>query len=326
VLIKIKTFRTLQKLYMPGAAAAMAEAEGLRDADAAPPKAEKIKLWMPSEMARGHAQDTLRGCVRGLLDMEIKMRVSQCENSLVALRSRLHAKRFLIGFRNGQVTGQVGGSRASTLIGQVGERVEAHKKRYRRGREALEALSVVEEYPHLRSLEDADVALDGDWGESDAASRKKLAMLGSGRGARTPRNAPGTSKRVMSWIWTAPGALADEEARLHDCECTCRFLGCQLTRMDSYPGGMGSGACTKAEMDRGGDAPPRRNAPRSTLPCLANGVVAGKGGVEDGGVGRSGRRHERVRLEAGSLARAPGCLLPEKVERACPDGYAAICC
>jgi hypothetical protein len=218
VLVKIGTFRTLQKLYMPGAAAAIAEAEAERDHDSAPPKPERIKLWMPSQMASAHVDNVLRGCVPGLLGMEAKMRVAQCENSLVALRSRLHAKRFLIGFRNEHVTRQLGGSRASTLIGQVGERVDSHKNRYRTARTALVALTSEDKHPHLRKLEEADVVLDGDWGESDAAARKKLAMLGSGHGARMPRNAPGTSKRVMSWIWTAPGALADEEARLHDCE------------------------------------------------------------------------------------------------------------
>ncbi|KAJ6503118.1 hypothetical protein DFH09DRAFT_1252002 [Mycena vulgaris] len=216
LLVKIGTFRNLQKVYMPGAAATIAVAEAARDTEAAPPKPEKIKLWMPSEMECEGEDDTLRGCVRGLAGMEAKMRVAQCENSLASLRSRLHGKRFLIGFRNENITGQVGSSRARTLIGEVGERVDAYAERYRKGRTALVGLGRAEEFQHLRQLDAADVTLDGDWGESDAAARKKLGMLGAGRGARVPRNAPGTSKRVMSWIWTAPGALEDEDARLHD--------------------------------------------------------------------------------------------------------------
>ncbi|KAJ7432735.1 hypothetical protein FB451DRAFT_1155630 [Mycena latifolia] len=180
LLVKIATFRNLQKIYMPGAAAVIAAAEASRDADEAPPKPEKIKLWMPSEMSAESGDDTLRGCVWGLLGMEARMRVAQCENSLVALRSRLHAKRFLITFRNENVTGQLASSRAGTLIALIGERVDAHAKRYRTGR------------------------------------RAKLAMLGSGQGARGPRIAPGTSKRTMSWIWMAPGALEDGEERLHE--------------------------------------------------------------------------------------------------------------
>ncbi|KAJ7693956.1 hypothetical protein B0H17DRAFT_1132323 [Mycena rosella] len=216
LLVKIAKFRSLQKIYMPGAAGAIVNAEAERDPDAAPPKPERIKLWMPSEMKPVQVGDVVRGCVRGLVNMEAKIRVGQCNNSLVSLRSRLYAKRFLIGFRNENAVGQVSTSRAGTLIGQVGERVATHAKRYRRAREALIALKGEEDYPYLRRLEEADVTLDGDWGESDTAARKKLGMLGSGWGARAPRNAPGTSKRVMSWIWTAPGALDDHEARLHD--------------------------------------------------------------------------------------------------------------
>jgi hypothetical protein len=69
----------------------------------------------------------------------------------------------------------------------------------------------------FRELRPEYVRLDGDAGESDTAARKKLAMMGKGR-SRVPRNAPGTSKQVISWIWTAHGALGDEEERLHECE------------------------------------------------------------------------------------------------------------
>jgi hypothetical protein len=218
VLAKIAKFRTLQNIYMPGAARAIADAEAARDTDDKPPKPEHVKLFMPSEIAVDGVNDALSACVPGLVDMEAKLRVAQCDNSLVALRARLHAKRFLIGFRNENVTGQVQATKARTLIGQVGERAEAYAKRYRKGRDALVALKGAAAYPNLRELKAEDMTLDGDWGDSDAAARKKLAMLGSGRGAREPRNVPGTSKRVMSWIWTATGALDDAEVHLHDCE------------------------------------------------------------------------------------------------------------
>ncbi|KAJ7876671.1 hypothetical protein B0H14DRAFT_2501281 [Mycena olivaceomarginata] len=216
VLVKISKFRMLQTIYMPGAARAMENADAARDPDAAPPRPEKVKLWMPSEMAGADEDDVLRGCIPGLVDMEVKLRVAQCDNSLASLRSRLHAKRWLIGFRNENVSGQVQATKARTLIGQVGERAESYARRYRRGRTAVVQLKGEDTFPHLRELKPEHVVLDGDNGESDVAARKKLAMIGAGRGARVPRNAPGTSKRVMSWIWTAPGALEKEEERLHD--------------------------------------------------------------------------------------------------------------
>ncbi|KAK6985142.1 CxC2 domain-containing protein [Favolaschia claudopus] len=208
LLVKIAKFRSLQKIYMPGAAAVLEKAEGERDFDAPPPKAENVKLIMPSEML--HQTTTDHGCIPGLADMEAKLRVAQCENSLASLRSRLHAKRHLISFRNANIIGQVHSTKARTLIGEVGDRVESYANRYRQGREALVALKGIDAYPHLRPLHPDDVALDGDAEETDSAARKKLGMIGAGRGARAPRNAPGTSKRVMSWIWTAPGALDEE--------------------------------------------------------------------------------------------------------------------
>ncbi|KAK7000631.1 hypothetical protein R3P38DRAFT_2797322 [Favolaschia claudopus] len=213
LLVKISKFRNLQKIYMPGAPGCLEELEGTRDVDSPPVAAERVKLFMPSEMP-GASGDGLRGCVSGLLLMEEKLRVAQCQNSLVSLRARLHAKRHLISFRNANITGQVLSTKARTLIEQLGERVESYANRYRQGRKALDCLTGEDSFPDLRPLRPEDVQLDGDAGETDAAARKKLAMLGSGRGARAPRNAPGSSKRVMSWIWTAAGAL--DESMMHE--------------------------------------------------------------------------------------------------------------
>jgi hypothetical protein len=214
---KLAIFRRLQLIFMPGAKALLDAEEVLRDGEAAPVAAEAVKLWMPHELPFAVRR---AGCVPGLCVTEAKLRVSQCENSLVMLRTRLHAKRHFIGYRNANVTGQIQSTKAATLIGQIGERVDAAAAKYRKGRDALVALGEGDEsVQQFQPLLEDDIRLDGDWGESDAASRKKLAMIGAGRGARAPRNQPGTSKRVMSWIWTAPGALEDAEKHLHACKC-----------------------------------------------------------------------------------------------------------
>ncbi|KAJ6561834.1 hypothetical protein B0H19DRAFT_1209995 [Mycena capillaripes] len=215
LLAKIKKFRDLQEIYMPGAAPAIVAAEAARDPDLPPPKAEKIKLWMPSQM-RVSKDDPLRGCIKGLLNMEAKLRTARCNNALAKLRARLHAKRHFIAFRNDHVTGQIQSTKARTLIGEIGDRVDACVQKYRHARSSLISLSGEADASTFRELRQDDVRLDGDAGESDAAARKKLAMIGAGRGARAPRNAPGTLKRTMSWIWTAAGALDDEKERLHD--------------------------------------------------------------------------------------------------------------
>ncbi|KAJ7446844.1 hypothetical protein B0H11DRAFT_1745358, partial [Mycena galericulata] len=225
--VKLAKFRKLQAIFMPGAASLISEEEADRDSDAPPPKAEKIKLWMPHEMSDS---DRTAGCVRGLVDIEIRLRVSQCLNALVLMRSRLHAKRHFLMFRTENVHGQINKTKAAMLVAQLGERVTACAERYRKGHAALLRLQHAAIDPQFRKLNESDIQLDGDFAESDEASRKKLAMLGAGRGARAPRNAPGTSKRVMSWIWTAQGGEAEGEEHLHECESFAKDVRAYLIR------------------------------------------------------------------------------------------------
>ncbi|KAJ7154378.1 hypothetical protein C8R43DRAFT_1126455 [Mycena crocata] len=215
LLVKLAKFRKLQRIFMPGATQILADEESARESDSPAPKAETIKIWMPHEMEEG---DRATGCVRGLVNMEHKLRMSQCLNALIVLRSRLHAKRHFIAYRNANLTGQVQASRANILIALLGERVQAMVLKYRKGYEALKRLEGDGIDGQLRELKDADVTLDGDRGESasDVESGKKLATIGTGPSARVPRNAPGTTRRVMSWIWTAQGGAVDGEEHLHD--------------------------------------------------------------------------------------------------------------
>ncbi|KAF7335584.1 CxC2 domain-containing protein [Mycena venus] len=172
LLAKISRFRALQEVYVPGASAAISSAEASREPDAPPPQPEHIKLFMPSEMRGIGTEDRLWGCLPGLLEMETRLRVSQCLNCLSEIRSRLHAKL---------------------------------------------ALGVEKDYLHLRELKQDDLRLDGDTDNSDLKAQKKLATISAraGQGARASRNMPGTSRRVMSWIWTAPGAFDQDGADLH---------------------------------------------------------------------------------------------------------------
>ncbi|KAJ7772559.1 hypothetical protein DFH07DRAFT_953027 [Mycena maculata] len=207
LLVKIAKFHELQTRYMPGAARMITEAEAARNEDLAPPKPEKIRLYMPSQMQVDDS-DPLRSCVKGLMAMETKLHASQCLNALVTLHARLHTKRHLITFQNANVAGQIQLTKAQTLIEQVGEQVEACAVKYRRAWLALIGLGGAAGAEKFQELRAEDIQLDGDAGESDATARKKLAMIGA---ARAPRNAPGMLKKTMSWIWTAPGMLDDEE-------------------------------------------------------------------------------------------------------------------
>ncbi|KAJ6474916.1 hypothetical protein C8R45DRAFT_935451 [Mycena sanguinolenta] len=175
---------------MPGAAQVMENIEVTRDSDAPPPCPEKVKLWMPIDMPLADENDILHGCVPGLMDMDT----------------------------NENVSSQVQATKAQTLI----------RQRYRRGHTALVRLKGEDVFPHLQELKPEHIVLDGDYSKSGAASQTKLDMLehvvlvddGHNTNAwRRNQNVPGTSKRVISWIWTAPGALENEEERLHNSIC-----------------------------------------------------------------------------------------------------------
>ncbi|KAJ6567629.1 hypothetical protein DFH09DRAFT_1247212 [Mycena vulgaris] len=213
LLKKLGTFRTLQATFMLGASAAIQADEAERDSDSLPFRVEHIKLYMPSDLP---VADRATACVKGLPEMEYKLRAAQCAAALTVLRGCLHAKRHLVTFQNEHVTGQVTFTKARMLIGQVGDRVSLSASKYRKGRKVLVALKGAEHSPHFKELKDEDIRLDGDNGESDSAAKKKLSMISAGRGARASRNASGQSKRLMSWIWTTQAGSGDDEQDLHD--------------------------------------------------------------------------------------------------------------
>ncbi|KAJ7109543.1 hypothetical protein C8R43DRAFT_848675, partial [Mycena crocata] len=206
---KLAKFRQLQLVFTLGAARAIAEEESERNADAPPVKAENIHLYMPSELSDWEQQN---GCQRGLVSIEVALREAQCRVSLATVRKQLHVKRHLIGFRDTHITGQVKATKARTLIAEVGERVEASAGRYRQGRAALASLMndggvpYLSEMPHFKELKAVDLTLDNEQIETDTSARKKLALIAAGKGQRTPRHIACSSKRVLSWIWTARGS------------------------------------------------------------------------------------------------------------------------
>jgi hypothetical protein len=214
-LSKLRNFRELQRVYTPSAVCALLAEEAARDEEAAPPKAEDIRLFLPSALP---TDERMSGCLRGVPDMEARLRKAQCSDALVKLRALLHSKGHLILFRNENVTGQYGSTRSQTLIARVGTRVTQHHKKYNKARRALRALKGDDFAPHFKKMHTADLSLDGEEKESDSASRKKLARLGAGDSGRPSRNVPSSKQKALSWIWLAPGVLDGKEEQLHECE------------------------------------------------------------------------------------------------------------
>ncbi|KAJ6464664.1 hypothetical protein C8R47DRAFT_992020, partial [Mycena vitilis] len=211
---KLRAFRALQQIYTPGAIAAMERVEGGRNPDAPPVKPEHMRLFLPSDLTD---VERTTGCQEGLVEMEGKLREAQCGDALVALRSRLHAKRHVLYWKFSNTGGsQHGATRSQAMVGQISDRIEATAAKYRDARRALLSLKGPNYAPHYKPLKAEDMTLDSDVQDDETGARKKLAMAGAGKGGRTPRHVAGTSRKVLSWIWAAPGALDEEEEDLHE--------------------------------------------------------------------------------------------------------------
>ncbi|KAJ6504317.1 hypothetical protein C8R47DRAFT_1210384 [Mycena vitilis] len=210
---KLRAFRALQQVYTPAAIRRVERMETSRNPDAPAVKPENIRLFLPSELSDA---ERATGCAEGLADMEARLREAQYGDSLVKLRSTLHAKRHVLYWKGSNLSGQHGSTRSQTLVSAIGERVDAAAEKYRDARRALHALKGPTYAPHFKPLKQADLTLDGEVTDDESAARKRLALIEAGKGARTPRHMAGASKKVLSWIWAAQGALDSEEEELHE--------------------------------------------------------------------------------------------------------------
>ncbi|KAL1698752.1 hypothetical protein EV121DRAFT_217647 [Schizophyllum commune] len=229
---RLTRYRALQDHFMPVAVAKALADEQARDPDAPPPDAEFIKIWLPSDLTREEREE---GCVDGLGDVEVRLRVAQCTDALKDIRNRLHARRFIINERNMQSTGQQQSTRARNVIARLDARVARLAEKYRAARRALLSIASAADYPALRELRDGDLTIDDDR-EADGASTERLNNRGE-RGSRAISNARKSDTTAMSardraiasvreadsrrnltsWIWTALGGPGqDTEAQVHD--------------------------------------------------------------------------------------------------------------
>ncbi|KAJ7839301.1 hypothetical protein B0H13DRAFT_1650261 [Mycena leptocephala] len=193
---KLRPFRVLQQIYTPAAVRTLSGSRGVAG------QGREHRLFLPSELT---GMERAAGCQEGLAEMEAKLRKAQCNDALVKLRAGLHAKRHVMYWKSSNITGQNGATRSQTLVGQINDRISATATKYREARRALLSLKGADYAPHLQPLKDADLTLDGDIKDDESAAKKKLAMISAGKGARTPHHLAGTSRTVMSWIWSRAG-------------------------------------------------------------------------------------------------------------------------
>ncbi|KAJ7066090.1 hypothetical protein C8F01DRAFT_1248138 [Mycena amicta] len=210
---KLNSIQRQQDVFMPGVSGLRAAEEERRDGELPAPKAEDVKLWLPSDLTELQRSWACKG---SLLEVEAKLREAQCSDALVKIRGQLYTKTHLIHTRNAMAVGQAATTRSSTLIGRVGDRTHRETAKYTQAWTALRRLKGKEYAPELKELQTSDLHVRTET-ESDARARLRLGRLGS---ARRGRNEPTTTtttegSKGVSWIWSAV-RKEDDEVGLHE--------------------------------------------------------------------------------------------------------------
>lgn len=205
------------------------EEERRASLDLPPPEAKKVKLWLPSELS---TTERTTGCMASLPSMEKELRKAECFETLDHIRDRLHAKKHLIDDRMRHATGQRKGTKSATIIGEVTERINLLADKYRHARLALWALGGEEAFGAVfQELKPEHLTLDYEEEEDDDALRQ-MARAGGDTGPRSRKkkkkktrneqranaDAPGDTRRVLSWIWFAGTDSSGGDDGLHGCK------------------------------------------------------------------------------------------------------------
>ncbi|KAJ7055666.1 hypothetical protein C8F01DRAFT_993960 [Mycena amicta] len=206
---KLRTIEKLEEAFMPKVVELRAEEEELRDSDLPPPKAEDIKLWLPSDLSKPELSDP--GMAK-LGRIESMLRRGQCRDAIARLRGRIHAATHLSLFRRMHVIGQRHNTRQNTLWERIENKKQRDARKYRRAFRAMVWLEGPDFAPRFQDLKEEDLTNRTEEQESDAAARAKLGRAG----ARHVRTEPGLAKRAtrVSWIWFLGGDV--DAGEVHD--------------------------------------------------------------------------------------------------------------
>ncbi|KAJ7067282.1 hypothetical protein C8F01DRAFT_1208404 [Mycena amicta] len=209
---KLNSIQRQQDVFMPGVAGLRAAEEERRDGELPAPKAEDVKLWLPSDLTQLQRS---WACKASLREVEAKLRQAQCNDALVKIRAQLYTKTHLIHTRNAMAVGQAATTRSSTLIAQVGDRTQRETTKYTQAWTALRKLKGKEYAPELKELQTSDLHVRTET-ESDARARLRLGRLGEARRGRNEPTATTTEgSKGVSWIWSAVRE-EDDEVGLHE--------------------------------------------------------------------------------------------------------------
>ncbi|TDL16540.1 hypothetical protein BD410DRAFT_816721 [Rickenella mellea] len=195
---RIEAWRNIQSVYMPGVVRAGSAPDGTEDDengnDESNVKVEDFELWLPSRVPE--LRDT--GCLQGLHDMELRLRLAQADDALNQLRHQLRIHSRLRDYKRIQVLpGQRVNTRARNLINRFHQKSLRCAERYRDARSALLALHPNGDWQtRFQQLKPDDIRGPGHGDEDNTVGRQGAYGSGVGDGFHE-----------LSWIWIVPRSL-----------------------------------------------------------------------------------------------------------------------
>ena len=168
-------------------------------------------LWLPSTLPENHRKHS---CDATLIDIEIRLQRAQCEDMLDKICSLQRGRLSFISFRNRNIRNQNPSTRAQDTISRLEDKSKALAVKYRAARKVLLALLGLGDWEtHLQELKDGDLT---------TPDRHKISIedpddLFGPDGCELPKRKRadikkglGQGKKSVSWIWTTPQAVRDE--------------------------------------------------------------------------------------------------------------------
>ncbi|KAF8998463.1 hypothetical protein BDZ89DRAFT_1051589 [Hymenopellis radicata] len=185
---RIRNFRTVQLVYMPGVRTQLQRESVARTAAV---EVEDQKLWLPSDFS-SEKRSTV--CLGDIAAKEAEIRKGQCYDALQAMRDCERALRTLVSYRRDETDGQGVRTRAQRSIDAIEARRNYNADRYRRCRCALERLDPGGSWKiDLRPLREADITnMAGGSFDIDV-----LLPIGQG-------------ETELSWVWATETGQGDD--------------------------------------------------------------------------------------------------------------------
>jgi hypothetical protein len=170
---------------------------------------ETTPLYLPHQLP---LSSRLSPANSNLSKIEAKLRFAQATDALAELRRALSVYAHLRSYKIREVRGQRANTRANTLVEKSQARTHAIAARYRNSRDAylkLEGPGSWEQQLQVLKKEDIRPMVDHEVELENNETTMK----------RRRKDGPREGHCTLSWIWMAPGVVADDSEEMHAGMC-----------------------------------------------------------------------------------------------------------